>query len=340
MLLLVRRAMAAPKAVLGTILDGRFRLLEELQRGGMATVFKAQDLANEGRIIVVKVPLPMFASGLGAWSLFQREEEIGRRLDHPSVLRFLPLAVDKRRSYVVTEYVPGQSLAAHLRGRRVLPEREALAICGQLCEALVYLHGTGVVHYDLKPDNVMLCGDGAIRLIDFGMAHEIVTSRFALTGMSPAIASAGYVAPEQLRRKRGRTSVDVYGLGAILYEMLTGSPPFPHDDPLGVASARVVGDPPAPRSLNPAITHEAEEIVLRALRRDPAERYASAAAMKADVDRPGRVVVSGLCDRLRPATPWRRRWRLARHLAFIVVLPVVAQVVLFGLIWHHLASAR
>jgi serine/threonine protein kinase len=182
--------MATPKAAPGQILDGRFRLLEELQRGGMANVFKAQDLADGGRAVVVKVPLPMFASGLGAWSLFQR------------------------------------------------------------------------------------------------------------------------------------------------------SPPFPHDDPLGVASARIVGDPPAPRSLNPAITREAEEIVLRALRRDPAERYASAAAMKVDVEHPERVTVSGLCDRLQPATARRRRWRLARYLTVIAVLPVVAQVVLFGVIWHHLASAR
>jgi serine/threonine protein kinase len=332
--------MPPPNAAPGQILDGRFRLLEELQRGGMATVFKAEDLADDGRAVVVKVPLPIFASGLGAWSLFQKEQEIGRRLDHPYVLRFVALAADKRRSYVVTDYVSGCSLADHLRDHGVLPEREALGICSQLCEALAYLHANGVVHYDLKPANVMLCPDGTIRLIDFGMAHEVVTSRFALVGASPAIASAGYVAPEQLRRKRGRTSVDVYGLGAILFEMLTGAPPFPHDDPLGVASARVVGDAPAPRSLNASISRAAEEIVLRALRREPAERYASAAAMKVDVDHPDRVVVSGLSDRLRPATPARRRWRLARHVAFIAVLPVAAQVILFGLIWHHLASGR
>jgi serine/threonine protein kinase len=332
--------MPAPNARPGQILDGRFHLLEELQRGGMATVFKAHDLAQDGRAVVVKLPLPIFASGFGTWSLFQKEEEIGRRLDHPYVLRFVPLAADKRRGYVVTEYVPGCSLADHLRDHRVLREPEALAICGKLCAALAYLHAEGVVHYDLKPANVMLCPDGTIRLIDFSMAHDVVTSRFALTGASPAIASAGYVAPEQLRRKRGRTSVDVYGLGAILFEMLTGAPPFPHDDPLGVASARVVGDPPAPRSLNPAISRAAEEIVLRALRREPSERYASAATMKADVDHPERVVVSGLSERLRLATPWRRRWRLARHVTVIAVLPVLAQVVLFGLLWHHLAGAR
>jgi serine/threonine protein kinase len=331
--------MTAAKAAPGQILDGRFRLVEELGRGGMATIFKAHDLADEGRAVVVKLPLPIFASGLGAWSLFQQEEEIGRRLDHPYLLRFVALPADRRRSYLVTEYVPGRSLADHLKERHVLSEREALGICSQICEAVAYLHAKGIVHYDLKPANVMLSPDGMIRLIDFGLAHAVVTSRFALGGVSPAIASAGYVAPEQIRRKRGRTSVDIYGIGAILFEMLTGAPPF-SDDAFGVASARVVGDPPAPRSLNPAITRTTEEIVLRALRRDPAERYANATAIKTDVDHPQRVVVTGLSDRLRPATPWRRRWRLARHVTLIAVLPVVGQVVLFGLIWHHLAGSR
>jgi serine/threonine protein kinase len=159
-------------------------------------------------------------------------------------------------------------------------------------------------------------------------------------GAPPAIASAGYAAPEQVRRQRGRTSVDVYGIGALLFEMLTGRPPFRDDDPFGPGSDRLVGDPPAPRSINPAISPPAEEIVLRALRRDPAERYASVAALKADLDHPELVLVSGLANRLRPPTPARRRWRLARHIGLVAVAPLVAQILLFFLIWHHLGSKR
>ena len=331
--------MAAPKATPGQLLDGRFRLVEEIARGGMATIFKAQDLADRCRAVAVKVPLPIFASGVGSWSLFQQEEAIGRRLDHPYVLRFLPLPADRQRSYIVTEYVEGRTLADHLGQWSPLPEAEALAICARVCEALAHVHGRGFVHYDLKPTNVMLCPDDTIRLIDFGLAHVAVTSRFSLVGAPPAIGSAGYVAPEQVRRKRGRASVDVYGVGALLYEMLTGRPPFRDDDPFSVGSERLIGDPPAPRALNPAISVVVEEIILRALRRDPAERYASVAAMKIDIDHPELVLVSGLSARLRPATPARRRWRLARHVAIVAVLPVVAQVVLFGLLWHHLAGA-
>src|SRR5882672_84188 len=127
------------KPAIGQILDDRFLLLEELGSGGMATVFKARDLTNEDQLVAVKVPLPMFSSGVGAWSLFQREEQIGRQLDHPAVLRFLPLAADRRRSYLVTEFVPGRTLADHMRERGPLPESEALFIASQVCAALGYL---------------------------------------------------------------------------------------------------------------------------------------------------------------------------------------------------------
>jgi serine/threonine-protein kinase len=332
----MRAADAAP----GKILDGRFLLVAELGRGGMATIFKAEDLDDGRRAVVVKVPLPEFSSGTGAWSLFQREEELGRRLDHPFVLRFVPLPAHKRRSYVVTEYVPGRPLSEHMAGRLPLPEAEALAITSQVCAAVEHVHERGVVHYDVKPANVILCPDGGVRLIDFGLAHELATSRFALGGRPPAIGSSCYVAPEQVKRQRGRKSVDIYALGAMLYEMVTGQAPFPDDDPFVVASARMLGDPPAPRSLNPRLSAAAEEIVLRALRRDPAARYPSAAAMKADLDRPERVQVSGLAQRLEPVTRWRRAWRRARYVALVGVLPVATQVALFGLLWRHFGHAR
>jgi serine/threonine protein kinase len=328
------------KPQVGQTLDGRFLLTEVIGRGGMATIFKAKDLQNDGAAVVVKVPLPIFASGAGSWSIFQHEEEIGRRLDHPNILKFVALAADKRRSYIVTEFVAGGSLAGRLKGHACLPEREALSIASQICAALDYVHGAGIVHYDLKPDNVMLSPDGTIRLIDFGLAHTAVTTRFALSGPAAALGSADYVAPEQIARKRGRKSVDIYGVGAMLYEMLTGRPPFPGDDPFVVASARVLGDPPAPRSLNPSISRQAEDIVLRALRRNPAQRYLSAVAMKADLDHPERMKVVGLSDRLEPVTRWRRWRRMARYVATVGILPIVVQVILFGLLWHHFARRR
>ena len=322
----------------GRILDDRFLLVEEIGRGGMSTIFRAEDLQDHRRPVAVKLPLPVFSSGIGSWSIFQREEEIGRKLDHPFVLKFLPLdGPARQRHYVATELVPGRTLHERLRDEGTLPEPEALRLAGQICAAVDHLHGRGFVHYDLKPGNVMLCPDGTIRLIDFGLAHDVVTGRFSFGGQAPAIGSAEYVAPEQIRRRRGRTSADVYGIGAILYTMLTGQAPFPNDDPFVVASARILGDPPAPRSLNPRLSRQAEEIALRALRRDPAQRYPSAALMKADLDDPTRVVVTGLCEQLQPVTFGRRARRIARQILLVGVVPVATQVALFGLLWHHFA---
>lgn len=322
----------------GEILDDRFLLTSPLARGGMATLFKAKDL-RDGAEVVVKVPLPVFAGGTGSWSMFQREEAIGLSLDHPFVLRFVPPPTGRRRSYVVTELVPGETLAARLASRGPLPEAEAVDIAMKLCDAVAHMHERGYVHYDVKPANVMICPDGGIRLLDLGLAHQ--ASGLTLLGPSvPPIASSGYLAPEQARRKRGRKSVDIYATGAVLYEMLTGRTPFPSDEVLGAGSSLLVGDPPAPRSLTPVLSAEIEEIVLRALRRSPSERYSTASAMRADLANPRAVAVTGLCQRLRPPTRWRRTLRRARYVAMVCALPVAVQLLLFFLLRSHFAHAR
>jgi serine/threonine-protein kinase len=328
-----------PKVAPGDTLEGRFLVLEQIGRGGMSTVFKARD--NEtGALVAVKVPLAQYASGVGSWSMTQREVEIGSQLDHPHIVRFIPLAPKRHRSLVVTEYLSGTPLAARIGKGRSLPESEALSIAIRLCAAVDYLHAQGIVHYDIKPGNVMLCEDGSLRLIDFGMAHPRAKSRFALSAMAPPMATADYVAPEQIRRRRGQASVDIYAIGAILYEMLTGHPPFEGDDPFVIASARQIGDPKAPRALNPTISPETEEIVLRALRRDPADRYASAAELRADLERPAAVHVSGLAARLIEVTLWRKWLRWIRYFAVVGVAPIAILIASFGLLWWYFERRR
>lgn len=335
-----RRMPVQPTPTLGQILDGRFLIVEIIGRGGMATILKAKDLADGSGFVAVKYPLPLFASGIGSWSMFQREEEIGRRLDHPYILKFLPLPADKHRSYLVTEFAPGPTLADRLAGGRALPESEALTIASQLCEAVDHLHQRGLVHYDVKPANVILCPDGSVRLIDLGLAHAAAKGPFSRLQAAPPLASSDYAAPEQIRRQRGQKSADIYALGATLYEMLTGQPPFPGDDPFVVASARTIGDPRAPRAVNPKVSTQAEEIALRALRRRPEERYASAGAMKADLDDPSAVAVSGIALHLKPVTRWGRYRRLVRYAFFVAILPVAVQVVVFALMWWRFAHKR
>lgn len=326
----------ALRAAPGRTIDGRFHLLEEIGRGGMSVVFKGRDLANGGDTVAVKVPLPEFSSGLGAWSLFQREAEIGLRLTHPSIVRFVG-PPSKNREYVVTEYVAGTTLASRIGKGRRLPEPDALRIMSQVCSAVEYLHGEGFVHYDIKPGNVILCPDGSLRLIDFGTAHEAVRARFTLSAPAPPFATSDYMAPEQIRRRRGQTRVDVYALGAMLYEMLTGHTPFEGDDPYLVASAREIGDPPAPRSLCAEITEPVEEIVLRALRRDPTERFASVAAMRAAIDAPLSLPLAHLAERLVPVTPRRRLLRRLRFAAITGLVPIAGLIGLFLVMWWWLA---
>jgi serine/threonine protein kinase len=324
----------------GQTLDGRFLILEQIGRGGMATIFKARDLERPGQTVAVKVPLPQYSNVLGAWSMFQHEAQIGMGLDHPYIVRFIQLAPDERRSYVVTEYVEGKTLASRVGKGRRMPEAEALSIMSHLCEAVDYLHRQQIVHYDLKPGNVMLCSDRSIRLIDFGLAHSLVKGRFAFSARAPAIGTSDYFAPEQIDRRRGQLSVDIYALGSILYEMLTGHPPFEGDDPFVVASARKIGDPKAPRALNPAISVQLEEVVLRCLRRNPRDRYASVAALKTDLDHPGQVQVSGLADRLIEVTRWRKSLRTVRYVMLVGVAPVAFLVGLFRFLWWYLEHQR
>jgi serine/threonine protein kinase len=186
----------------------------------------------------------------------------------------------------------------------------------------------------------MLSRDGSIRLIDFGLSHRARSKRFSFSGQAPGLATADYVAPEQVRRKKGQTSADVYGVGAILYEMLTGQVPFPNDDPFKIASARLLGDPTAPSALNATISPQAEEIVLRALRRNPAERYASVALLRRDLECPEGVAMQNLRQHLQSVSRSRKFWHVVRHVTLVAAVPVLCQVVLFLWLWHHFSAVE
>jgi serine/threonine-protein kinase len=322
----------------GDILDERFLIVEVISRSGMAMIFKAQDLHNRNANVALKVPHLEYESDPGFFTRFRREEEIGLKLNHPYVLKFIPMDGPKSRPYLVTEYLRGCTLAHLLKAMRPLPEKDPLKIASLLCEALQYLHDHGVIHRDLKPHNVMVGCDGSIRLLDFGLAKSNEFRRVTIGCWTPAMGTPDYIAPEQVQGKRGDARTDIYSLGAMLYEMLTGTPPFNGDDPFVIMNTRVTGDPVAPRKLNPSLSPQAEEIVLRALQRDPARRYSTAAAMKADLDAPDQVEVTGLCDGLQKSTRSRRVLLLVRWIVLTCILPLAIQVLLFLLLWHHYAK--
>jgi serine/threonine protein kinase len=289
----------------GYLLDGRFLLRRAIGRSGMATIYKAEDHVG-GRDVAVKIPLMRVESDPVSFGRFEREARIGSALNDPLLLRFIPVDVPKSRPFIVTELLDGCTLAMVIHRTRPVPERDALRIASVVCQALGKLHDRGIIHRDLKPANIMICRDQRLCLMDFGLAAEVDTRSSLLAGLTPLFGTPEYMAPEQVRNKRNDERTDIYGLGVILYQMLTGVLPFPGDDPWAAAQLRVSGDPAAPRSINPEISPEAEEIVLRAMQRKPADRYQSVAAFQAELDAPERVRVTGLSERL-----MKPRWRLS-----------------------------
>ena len=329
------RPFAGSKLGPGTILDGRFAITEVISDGGMAAVFKAEDLQDGNRPVALKVPHHKIEIDVELYSRFQREEEMGASLNHPSIMKFISVQ-EKSRPYLAMEFLAGETLYHVLSRRRILPEAEALDIAARVCEALAYLHERGIVHRDLKPENIMLCRDGGLRLMDFGIALYPQCRRLTFIGFAPG--TPHYMAPERVNGKRGDGRTDIYSLGAMLYQMLSGVIAFNHEDISMIMNSRVTGDAEPLRKINPHVSEQAEEIVLHAMERDPDKRYASAAEMAAELANPNAVQLTGRWKSLQPSTPWRRALRLWRTILFWAVIPVVAQVLLFFLVWHHFAK--
>jgi serine/threonine protein phosphatase PrpC len=323
-----KAAVAHGDSEIGQILDGRFELTDVISRSGMASIFKAID-RQTGSVVAVKVPFMQFESDPAFFTRFQREEEIGKLLDHPYVMHIVPVEGGKSRPYMVMEYLDGQTLRQYMRTRGRIPDDEAMKIASRICDALEHMHEKGIVHRDLKPENIMLCEDGSLRIMDFGIAKAAAMRRLTFAGFSPSMGTPDYMAPEQVKGKRGDERTDIYSLGAILYEMITGSAPFEGANPYLIMNARLVGDPIAPRIRNSHVSPAAEEIILHAMERDPADRYPSAAEMQADLDHPEQVALTGRHERLRPPNRWQARWRMIRTGFFLVLIPIVVFGFLF-----------
>jgi serine/threonine-protein kinase len=311
----------------GQVLDARFEIVALLSRSGMGSIFKATDLENGG-VVALKVPFMHFESDPAFYSRFEREEEIGQSLSHPGILKIIPVRTKKSRPYFVMEYLEGRTLDQLIRSSERLAVAEALRLSSQICEALAYMHERGIVHRDIKPANIMVCADGSIRVMDFGIAKAHAMRRITFGGFSPTMGTPDYMAPEQVKGKRGDARTDIYSLGAILYEMVTGRVPFEGANAYMVMNARLLGDPRAPRKLNPEITPQVEEIILHAMERDPVDRYASATEMKADLDAPAQVALTGRHERLRPPMAWRPHRKIIRQ-AVIVLGATILLFLLF-----------
>ncbi len=264
------------KLAAGETLD-HYRLDAEVAHGGMSTLFRATDL-RDGKQVAVKVPHPEMEADPVLIERFRREEEIGQEIDHPGIVKTFD-GEERSRPYMVIEWVEGRLLRAILNEQKKLPVERAVALTREICDALDTLHKHGVIHRDLKPENIMVLPEDRIKIIDFGIALKEDARRITHTAITPALGTPDYISPEQVKGQRGDQRSDVYALGAMLYEMLTGQPPFVGPNPLAVMNERLLIDPKPARELNREISPELEEILFRALERDPRHRYSTVAEM-------------------------------------------------------------
>lgn len=286
---------------------------------GMATVFRAHDL-NTGAQVAIKVPHPEIESDPALFDRFKREEEIGTKIDHPGVMKVFANP-DRSQVYMVMEWIDGRLLRQVLNEEKKLPIERAVRLTVRICEALEHIHANGVVHRDLKPENIMVDAEDNIKLIDFGIAANAGSRRLTFANFSRNMGTPDYISPEQVRSKRGDARSDVYSLGVMLYEMLTGQVPFSGPNPFAVMNDRLLNAPAAPRTLEPSITPQLQEILYRALEREPKNRYRSAREFAHDLEHQDKVgVAERVVESRKRQSPGTRRLLLYAGLALLPVL--------------------
>jgi serine/threonine-protein kinase len=301
-----------------------YRIDSPVARSGMASIFRATD-TRDGRTVALKIPHPDMEADPILFDRFQREAAIGEKLDHPYVMRVY--GGEKRsRVYMVMEWCPGRLLRKILDDGQISQER-ALRIAIRVLDALEYIHTKGIVHRDLKPENIMVDeeNDDAIKLIDFGIAGDSSARRLTYANFTATLGTPNYIAPEQVKGKRGDARTDIYAMGIMLYEMLTGKLPFTGPTPIAAMNDRLLNHPVPPTVANPAVSVQLQEVIYRALERDPKNRYASAREFKHDLLHLDQV---GVEDRIELRDWKNRKSHLSRKIVYYTALALIPVVVL------------
>lgn len=290
-----------PSAV-GDFLD-IFILRSELHKGAMATLFLAEDLLSREQV-VLKIPSSDILNQPILLYHYQNEERISRLLDHPGIIRFIHR--ERSRQYIIMENVLGKDLRSRVGRGRTLELNAALILIIQLCKVVDYLHGQGIVHLDLKPENILCLKDSSIKVIDFGLANcRYLPDLLALDLKNPQ-GTPWYIAPEQLLGERADPRCDIYSMGMLFYEMLTGRLPWPRSSKVHIARRRLRHDPTPPRYHNPEIPPQIQAIILRAIARHAEDRYVCVQDMQRDLECWEQLPITAVGENTRQPPLWRR----------------------------------
>lgn len=266
---------------LGKRLDGRYEITELIGVGGMANVYKARDVI-ENRVVAVKILREEYLDNEEFLRRFKNESKAIAVLSHPNIVKVYDVSFSDRMQSIVMEYIDGITLKEYIEQQGALSWKEAVHFTVQILRALQHAHDKGIVHRDVKPQNIMLLSDGTIKITDFGIARFSRSETKTLTDR--AIGSVHYISPEQAQGETTDARTDIYSVGVMLFEMLTGRLPFEAENAISVAMKQIQSAPIRPRSINPAIPEGLEEITMRAMQKDLSQRYQSAAEMLRDID--------------------------------------------------------
>jgi serine/threonine-protein kinase len=273
--------MAVSDTLIGTVFDGRYRIVRKLGAGGMANVYLAED-QELGRRVAIKILDDRHAADDSFIERFRREAKNAAGLSHPNIVSIYDRGEAEGTYYIAMEFLDGRSLKELIVGRGPAPVKVAIDYTRQILAAVGFAHRHGIVHRDIKPHNVLVGGEGRLKVTDFGIARSGASQ---MTEVGSIIGTAQYLSPEQARGAPVDQTSDLYSVGVVLYEMLTGQVPFTGDTPLEIAMKHLSEVPAPPSELRAEVPHDLDSVVLRALAKDPAERYQNADEMDADLAR-------------------------------------------------------